>query len=39
MFFKKIHRGIEFGHLILALVFILSAIALLALALVRLWQG
>jgi hypothetical protein len=39
MSFKKIHRGIEFGHLILALVFILCAVALLALALVRLWQG
>jgi hypothetical protein len=39
MFFKRIHRSIEFGHLILALVFILCASALLALALVRLWQG
>jgi hypothetical protein len=39
MFFKQIHRSIEFGHLILALVFILCAIALLVLALVRLWQG
>jgi hypothetical protein len=39
MLFKKIHRGIEFGHLVLALVFIACAIALLALALVRLWQG
>ena len=37
--FKTIHRGIELGHLILALVFILCAIALLGLALVRLWQG
>lgn len=39
MFFKVIHRGIELGHLILALVFILCAVALLALALLRLWQG
>ena len=39
MLFKKIHRSIEFGHLVLALVFIACAIALLALALVRLWQG
>lgn len=39
MLFKKIHRGIEFGHLVLALVFIACAIALLALALVRLSQG
>jgi hypothetical protein len=39
MLFKKFHRGIEFGHLVLALVFIACAIALLALALVRLWQG
>ena len=39
MFFKKIHRSIEFGHLVLALVFVLCAAALLVLALVRLWQG
>jgi len=39
MLFKKIHRGIELGHLLLALVFIVCSIALLALALVRLWQG
>jgi hypothetical protein len=37
--FKKLHRGIEFGHLVLALVFIACASALLGLALVRLWQG
>lgn len=39
MFFKRIHRLIELGHLILAMVFILCAVALLGLALVRLWQG
>ena len=39
MFFQKIHRAIEFGHLVLALVFILCAVALLGLALVRLWHG
>lgn len=39
MLFKGIHRGIDLGHLVLALVFILCAIALLSLALVRLWQG
>lgn len=39
MFFKRLHRLIELGHLLLALVFILCAAALLVLALVRLWQG
>ena len=39
MFFKKIHRGIEFGHLVLGLVFILCATALLVLAIIRLWHG
>lgn len=39
MFFKRIHRVIELGHLIVGLVFVLCAVALLSLALVRLWQG
>lgn len=39
MFFKKIHRGIELGHLTLGLVFILCAASLLVLALVNLWNG
>lgn len=37
--FRHIHRMIEFGHLILALVFIFCALVLLVLALVRLWLG
>jgi hypothetical protein len=37
--FKKIHRTIELGHLILGLVFALCAVALLVLAVVHLWQG
>jgi hypothetical protein len=39
MFYKRIHQLIEFGHLILALIFILCALALLVLALMRLWLG
>ncbi|MFZ6028662.1 MAG: hypothetical protein ACOYYS_13170 [Chloroflexota bacterium] len=37
--FNRIHRLIEFGHLMLALVFLLCAVALLVLAVVRLWVG
>jgi hypothetical protein len=39
MFFKRIHRLIEYGYLALALVFIFSAIALLVMALAHLWKG
>jgi hypothetical protein len=39
MFFKRIHRSIEFGHLVLALVFIICSLALLVLALAHLWKG
>jgi hypothetical protein len=39
MFFRRLHRSIEFGHLIVGLVFILSAVALLVLAVLHLWEG
>jgi hypothetical protein len=39
MFFRRLHRAIELGHLIIGLVFVLCAIALLAFALCRLWTG
>lgn len=38
-FFRRLHRGIEVGHLIIGLVFVLAALALLFSALVRLWMG
>jgi hypothetical protein len=39
MQFRRVHRVIECGHLVLAVVFILCALILLVLALVRLWFG
>jgi hypothetical protein len=39
MFFRRLHRAIELGHLIIGLVFVLCAVALLAFALCRLWTG
>ncbi|MCL7455050.1 MAG: hypothetical protein M8467_18595 [Anaerolineae bacterium] len=39
MFFRKLHRAIEIGHLIIGLVFVLCALALLIFALLRLWTG
>jgi hypothetical protein len=39
MFFRRLHRSIEFGHLIVGLVFVLSAAALLVLAVLKLWEG
>jgi hypothetical protein len=39
MFFKRLHRVIEIGHLLIGLVFVLCALALLVFALLRLWSG
>lgn len=38
-FFRQLHRTIEIGHLIIGLVFVLTALGLLFAALVRLWMG
>ena len=39
MFFRKLHRAIEIGHLLIGLVFVLCALALLVFSLLRLWTG
>lgn len=39
MFYRVLHRAIELGHLVIGLVFALSAMALLIFASINLWNG
>jgi hypothetical protein len=39
VFFQRLHRIIELGHLFIGLVFVVCAVALLVFSLLRLWHG